>query len=531
MKKFVFTSMICCLFAALPFLCGCNSAVKPEETTAVTSNTNASEETTAASSNTDASEETTAASSSTNTDDTFWILASKTDNDQMQNQINQARKYIQEKYPEMEIKVEYLEYDTSEENEMYLDQLRIDILAGNGPDIFLFATADKFRPGLFPNVQQAIQNGHFTDINEYYEADSELGTENLNETIMNAGLWDGGRYVLPLRYNMFVYTVDTERLAQTGKDLEWLASTNVQEMMDEALSENNSFLAECAFPKLSSGKLLSYFPDRIDYTYDNVLMQAAELEAFWSGVNGIVSLASEGRSFHSIENMRLSGIDRYIREGDLPSDYTVPIRAVDLDDAVANVIVCKAKGIDYEILPVRGVDDSVTAWVSWYGAVGSSCDDPALGYEFLRLFLTEDYQWELNRLTYPKESATLNNTSGMVGDGWPVRYRNASEHLYSAYYRGLGLYSAGDMINPAFELYAKRASELTDTTLNDDDLPFLNFTIDHVYFPMELEGQFFSEYYSYPESDTEKKGAPPLMDPAEMAADTLKRITVQIAEG
>ena len=38
----------------------------------------------------------------------------------------------------------------------------------------------------------------------------------------------------------------------------------------------------------------------------------------------------------------------------------------------------------------------ITALVNYYGAVGADCEQPALAYDFLREFLTEDSQWEID---------------------------------------------------------------------------------------------------------------------------------------
>ena len=63
-----------------------------------------------------------------------------------------------------------------------------------------------------------------------------------------------------------------------------------------------------------------------------------------------------------------------------------------LDFAIHNAVIAKAEGVDLGIYPLRSTDGSVTADITFYGAVTSGCKNPELAYEFLRYFLTEESQ-------------------------------------------------------------------------------------------------------------------------------------------
>ncbi len=474
----------------------------------------------------------------TDPQEVFRILTVETNSDQMNYQIKDAVKLLKKNHPDIKIEVVYFSTEDSDERDILLTQLRTEIIAGNGPDVYILPTAEYDIP-LFTDVQQTITNGHFLDISSYYDADTELGKEELNTVIMDAGLWEGGRYVLPLRYNAAMYVVDTERLEQTGKDLEWLANTNVQKMMNEALAENNELLAKCAYPELiDKGKLLAYFPDSIDYGYDNILLSEETLEAFWAGVNGVISYVDEQENFYNVDFRRDFTVNDYVAQtfamqglgvATSLAAAEVPIDQTDLVGAASTRFVNKSLGTADAILPVRSVDNSVTAWVTWYGAVGSSCDNPDLAYEYLRCFLTEEYQWELNRPVISNLATREKESKGMVADGWPVRYLGMAEYVSDSFMRFYRHIEASP-VDLGYHIMLEEVKTVENTVLTEDDLSFLDMQIDHVYFPTALEYEFFQDYYltGY---GAESLGCPDLMDPAEMAKDTLKQLTIQVSEG
>ena len=117
------------------------------------------------------------------------------------------------------------------EREYAIERLRASIMAGKGPDIFVmpspgtniyFGAPDEIitEDVLFPDVEQAMHNGLFYDLSEFYDADSELDKDGLVTSVMDAGTVGDARYVLPLRYNFPVAYVYPEKFEEAGLDLE-----------------------------------------------------------------------------------------------------------------------------------------------------------------------------------------------------------------------------------------------------------------------------------------------------------------------
>ena len=76
-------------------------------------------------------------------------------------------------------------------------------MAGQGPDIFILPCDDGFtynETQLIENVEKGMATGLFADLTTQYDQDETLEKDVLLEKVMDAGVMDGKRYILPLRY-------------------------------------------------------------------------------------------------------------------------------------------------------------------------------------------------------------------------------------------------------------------------------------------------------------------------------------------
>ena len=93
---------------------------------------------------------------------------------------------------DMKIKlVEFEDYDTMSE------RLNIEVMSGGGPDLFSNYMNLPF--------EKLIQNGAFRDLNGLIKSDTSedrIDLDNYNQTIMDAGIYDGKRYYLPAFYRV-----------------------------------------------------------------------------------------------------------------------------------------------------------------------------------------------------------------------------------------------------------------------------------------------------------------------------------------
>ena len=73
-------------------------------------------------------------------------------------------------------------------------------MSGEGPDIFILPCDDGFTYNeiqLIENVEKGMATGLFADLTTQYDQDETLEKDVLLEKVMDAGVMDGKRYILP----------------------------------------------------------------------------------------------------------------------------------------------------------------------------------------------------------------------------------------------------------------------------------------------------------------------------------------------
>ena len=417
----------------------------------------------------------------------LWVLTDITLWDGMNSQVKDLMNAFKHNNDNITVNLEILPI-YAQERETRLEKLRAEILAGRGPDVDLLPTNNYLRlvgsnmvedsyliEPLFSDAEMTMHNGHFADISTYYDADDDLNKDGLITKVMDAGVIDDERYILPLRYNIPVLYADTKRLAEFEVDQERLYSGNIMDLIDLAIETEDQLLAGGAVSALQQrGLILSLFPDAIDYDKVKLNLRQEELVAFLVKLQQVNTL-TKGDYAH---NYAVS-VDRYIKNKESLSSRRYPIKQGMLDEAIAVISVSKASGDDITMIPLRAIDGSLVAHVTYYGAVGSSCENPEVAYEFLRLFLQEDAQWEYDRqLTKDHSYAHAN----FIDDGWPVRAMGAVEHLEETCIRGLSL------AYQRKEDTKLRADDVINVDLSEEDVhDLITAQIDEVRFRIPLE--------------------------------------------
>ena len=384
-------------------------------------------------------------------------------------QLYNVIKYFRYRLGHANVKIEVIRLPVLPgEREIVLQQMKTEIIAGGGPDMFLIPSQDLFvnytDEQLFSDVSQAMRNGLFADISEYYDADDELGKDGLITAVMDAGVVDGGRYVLPLRYNIPVAYVNKTALEAAGLN-EDLFLSGADELMESIIQIGDSDLAgDARLLSVMRTSVLSRFPEVIDYDNQEIALSKEELTDFMRLYQTYEGIRA-GKNGYTL----LSDIGSYIQTGDsfVISDHMVTVDNASL--AIPNAAVAKHEGVEIDMYPIRATDGSVNAEITYYAAIGAGCESPELAYEFIRLFLLEDSQWESNAKNVGWDLAAYS---------WPVRAQGAPELLY----RNLLEIEKGiDLEDQAKE----RREAMGKIQLSDADIPFMQYDITKAHFPLD----------------------------------------------
>lgn len=106
--------------------------------------------------------------------------------------------------------VEFIYFDSYEE---YEAKLGTELMAGKGPDVLALSQN-------LP-IEKLIKNNNLLDLNEVINSlNSDFSFDNLNKVVMDSGVFDGKRYILPLYYSPDFLVTSNSRLDYLGADLE-----------------------------------------------------------------------------------------------------------------------------------------------------------------------------------------------------------------------------------------------------------------------------------------------------------------------
>ena len=482
---------------------------------------------------TNASSETTADASADKTI-TLHIVTEKIKDDKMSMNyvLSEVAKKYEKNHQEVNIQIEYLS-DRVDERDIQLKRIRNEILAGDGPDLFILpdGSSKKGENPLFLDVELAMRNESFYNISAFYDADDALEKEQLNNTIMEAGVLDGVRYVLPLYYDIPVVLMNPEKAAASEIDTERLKS-NVFDMMDTLLETEDPMWCSGAYmiyPNNFFGHDL--FPDLMDYSSGEVILTAEEVAAYMQRVQKLHSYIGklpEVKRTSFFQSTMLT----YIGRGSIWYDSGFPIHVMNLNYAFEYAAIAKSNNWPLEMYPLRATDGSVIANVTYWGAVGAGSKHPDVAYDFLRLFLLKDVQWERIRMDGNKLANTepwrlhlmdINVPWGLVTNGWPVRTGNSVEYIWRAYNKSL--YSYDIEVKKEME----RVRRLKDIAMWDDDFQILTVQIDKVRFSNKYETDLSSVLASL--NDGANGFAPKDVDIDKLAEDAIWDLKYHLGEG
>ncbi len=381
--------------------------------------------------------------------------------------IRNVARYFESRHKNVTVKIEVLPTE-EKARQAALQRYRGEILAGNGPDLYLmpcgtlpdeegFPVAEL----LFPEVRTAMEQGLFADITDFYEGDEDLQKESLHPQVMEAGVAAGNRYVLPLGFNLPVVMCLSGE--QTTSRPELFA------LYREILEEGSSAKAKGALAGLP-GQLLDLLPS--DQENGGLSLSVEDCLELYELRRSLRALSREVLSQTTAVNLA-----HYVNGTGLSFGFSSekPLAVGELAQSQEAVGIAKSLGLELQVLPLAGADGALTAQVAYWGAVDSRCREVRTAYELLRLFLTREVQ--LGQALGGEFSTQLYSQSQPVF-GWPVWVEGSVEALW----HNAVAYSGGEDY--------QRKSALRQVVLEDGDLAALRAAVDRVIFPGPPEQEF-----------------------------------------
>ena len=104
-----------------------------------------------------------------------------------------------------------------EKAELKIASLNTELMAGEGPDVFILKAKQPLEEGnltgLFPDPQKAISTGVFLKLDDYIARAKYMDPSTFPSLILNAGKNKDGQYILPYAYDYALAAYNTSDLA------------------------------------------------------------------------------------------------------------------------------------------------------------------------------------------------------------------------------------------------------------------------------------------------------------------------------
>ena len=240
-----------------------------------------------------------------------------------------------------------------EERSNRIDQLQTEMMAGQGPDIFILPCDDGFgfnETRLIENVEKGMVTGLFADLSQLYDQDETLEKDLLLEKVMDAGMMDGKRYILPLRYQYPIILALEDELQGAGLEISELAQNSETFLSTVIAQEGNAWHVSGA--NVFAANLSNVFPSLCDYNTGEVYLDEETLTDTLSQYMELLSTLDQ-------ESIEADGVVwPYYLSPDRPSD-TLFLS----DDLFMYLDVAYAQYQELVAAPFAAQDGSIVAYV------------------------------------------------------------------------------------------------------------------------------------------------------------------------
>ena len=198
-----------------------------------------------------------------------------------EDEIRSIASYTKHLYEDIEIEIISLSNKPSE-REMQMQQIKSEIVAGEGPDVFILpceypgSTVDDeggsvHLEAFFSDVEEAMANNLFLPLDEYLASAQFYKEEDMVASVVEAGRNDQGQVVVPLLYTYSLFIVDRNKLENPDANL---AFQDIESMLNSDEEE---------FTRTVKGSALFWvsniFTDIADYSSVELLVGRDTLAA------------------------------------------------------------------------------------------------------------------------------------------------------------------------------------------------------------------------------------------------------------
>ena len=288
-------------------------------------------------------------------------------------ELKEAAELFREQYPDVS-----LDYKIFGEDELTA-KLRAEIPAGGGPDLVY---ADLYS---FPDIFKTVSTGVFTDLDPYLHADPEFSFADYNTAVLDGGVYEDRRCIVPIEYEIPIVLTTEEVLGAIGSSAEDLGTfdgfLNACESFYQTGGKKIYLFSYGASQKYQQNLYLYSGLSLIDYerhtvgAHREIYEKILEVSALY-GKNPTTELISQPQPHGWLIQQKCLFLNHYPTILLLFNYYAF----------------LKNNGVSPVLAVLPAYDDGTAAQIKTYAAIPVSSENPLNAYRFLKILLSDDFQ-------------------------------------------------------------------------------------------------------------------------------------------
>ena len=262
----------------------------------------------------------------------------------------------------------------------YQTRITTEAMVGTGPDVFI--------TGYFFDMYETMELGAYLNLNSVIAEDGDFHPEDYNEAIMNAGIYKGGRYIIPLRYNLPILMTEQGILDDVGFDIS--QDGNFVSFFDEVAASLPKAQENPAFVRMLGKKFAFRFTEvagipLLDREHGTILPDEEGLRAVCEALKPYWAVDSlTGDKAGEFDG----GVWPFMQEGAIVfGEYSSDINGI-----FYNWSEMKSTGYTPVLSAVRRADGGINAIVSQSVAIRAGSPNQLNAWRFIKLLLSESIQ-------------------------------------------------------------------------------------------------------------------------------------------
>lgn len=277
------------------------------------------------------------------------------------------------------------ENPTEEIYTVYQDRLKVELMAGRGPDVVFSQIG--FQRRMDMDFNKAMKNQIFLDLKPYFEQDEDFHKGDYWSNIFDAGCYDGKQYIVPLTVDIPIFYSNTSKLSEIGiGNVEDSSTAAFLKQLSEAavVAKQNPAFLQMMFVMNEQDWFIQFCQtanfELYDYSSNTICPNEELLRDFFEAYKLYYPYDTGNNEF-----MNLTLLKTPLSESIYFEKVLAPA------SAVAEAAVLKTYG-GYTISSPRDSTGSIVASYDEMAAVRANTKNSDYAYQFIKIMLSSEIQ-------------------------------------------------------------------------------------------------------------------------------------------